>query len=529
MIVDVGGGRPAAAVSNTGREPAVAPASDGTPAVAPDRDGKHAAAPDSGGKPGAGEAPDLAPGLERAFAEAPAERDLRLAVEGRLPAYLRGSYYANGPARFRRGDLAYRHWLDGDGMVAALHLTGGAEPRFVSRFVRSAKWTAEEAAGAPLFRTFGTRFAGDRLVRGVALESPVNVSVVPYGGTLLAFGEQGLPWELDPTTLATRGPYTFGGTLNPLSPFAAHAKVDPATGELFNFGISFAAERPQLNLYRFDPAGRLAYRRRLPLDGASSLHDFCLAPHHAVFYLAPYLLDMELLSGGRTLMESLAWRPERGSRLAVVLRETGELAATIPVGERYSLHGVNAFEAEGRLIVDFLELDRPVYDQYEEVPHLFRDVAPGRPVRFEIDLATGRLAGRREIAYDRAPDFAAVDPRRLGHRYDDLWLLGISSQGRPGRKFFDEIVHLAWSKPEAADLWRAPAGSYLGGEPAFVPDPADERGGAVICQLFDAVKSESSLLVFDAFHVSAGPIARLPLDSPLHLGFHALFTPAARG
>jgi all-trans-8'-apo-beta-carotenal 15,15'-oxygenase len=475
---------------------------------------------------------DLAPGLEHAFAAVPAERDVRLAVEGRLPRYLRGSYYANGPARFRRGELAYRHWLDGDGMVAALHVTGeaaDAEVRFVSRFVRSAKWEAEEAVARPLFRAFGTAFPGDRLVRGVALESPVNVSAFPYGGALLAFGEQGLPWELDPVTLETRGLYTFSGALNPLSPFAAHPKIDPETGELFNFGISFSAERPQLNLYRFDTHSRLAYRRRLPLDWASSLHDFCLAPRHAVFYLAPYLLDMGLLAGGRTLMESLAWRPERGSRLAIVTRETGELAASIPVGERYSLHTIHGFEKDGRLVVDVLELDRPVYDQYEEIPHLFRDVAPGRPVRFEIDLAAGRLIARREIAYDRAPDFAAVDPRRFARDYDDLWLLGISSQGRPGRKFFDEIVHLAWSRPEAADLWRAPAGSYLGGEPAFVPDPEDERSGAVICQLFDAVKGESALLVFDAFHVAAGPVARIPLDSPLHLGFHALFAPAERG
>jgi len=482
--------------------------------------------------PTAAPSADLAPGLERAFAEAPAERDVRLTVEGRLPRYLRGSYYANGPARFRRGELAYRHWLDGDGMVAALQVTGGSsapEIRFVARFVRSAKWEAEEAAGAPLFRAFGTGFPGDRLVRGVALESPVNVSAFPYRGALLAFGEQGLPWELDPLTLETRGPYTFGGALNPLSPFAAHPKIDPETGELFNFGISFSAERPQLNFYRFDAQGRRAYRRRLPLDWASSLHDFCLSPRHAVFYLAPYLLDMSLLAGGKTLMESLAWRPERGSRLAVVSRETGELAASIPVGERYSLHTIHGCERDVRLVVDVLELDRPVYDQYEEIPHLFRDVAPGRPVRFEIDLASGhagRLAARRDLAYDRAPDFAAVDPRRFARECDDLWLLGISNQGRPGRKFFDEIVHLAWSRPEAADLWRAPAGTYLGGEPAFVPDPEDEAGGAVLCQSFDAGKGESALLVFDAFHVAEGPIGRIPLDSPLHLGFHSLFAPA---
>jgi hypothetical protein len=40
-------------------------------------------------------------------------------------------------------------------------------------------------------------------VRDLALASPVNVSVYPVAGRLLAFGEQGLPWELDPVTLET--------------------------------------------------------------------------------------------------------------------------------------------------------------------------------------------------------------------------------------------------------------------------------------------------------------------------------------
>jgi len=37
------------------------------------------------------------------------------------------------------------------------------------------------------------------------LEPPVNVSVYPFAGSLLAFGEQTLPYELDPVTLETRG------------------------------------------------------------------------------------------------------------------------------------------------------------------------------------------------------------------------------------------------------------------------------------------------------------------------------------
>ncbi|MEA2693752.1 MAG: hypothetical protein QOJ16_3139 [Acidobacteriota bacterium] len=470
---------------------------------------------------------DHAPGLERAFARVPEERSYTLSgIAGRIPPYVRGTYYLNGPARFSRAGLAYRHWLDGDGMVAALRFGEDGTVRFTNRFVRSAKWTAEEAAGRALFRAFGTAFPGDRLLRGIALASPVNVSVYPFAGRLLAFGEQGLPWELDPETLETIGLYNFGGTLNEVSPLAAHAKIDPVTGELWNFGISFAAAEARLNLYRFSPEGTLLSRRRLPLSIPSSLHDFCLAPRHAAFYLAPYRLDMGVLAGGGTLDEALAWEPERGSRLLVVSRETGEAVAEVPLGERYSLHAINAWEDGDRLVVDALELDRPVYDQYRVIPDLFADVAPGRPVRLTIDLTAGRLAGREEIAYDRAPDFPAIDPRLWGQRADDVWMLGISATGRPGRKFFDQLVRVGWGDPGAADLWQAPAGSYLAGEPAFIPDPEGPRAGSLLVPLFDAEREATSFLLFDGFDLAAGPRAVLPLASPIHLAFHSFFAPS---
>lgn len=480
---------------------------------------------------GAGTLPDLAPGIEAAFAGVPPERAGEpLAVEGELPPYLRGTCYLNGPARFQRGDLGYRHWLDGDGMVVALAFdTSGVT--LTCRFVRGEKWCAEEGEGRALFRAFGTAFPGDRLLRGIALASPLNVSVYPWAGTLLAFGEQGLPWELDPETLETRGPYTFGGAVNPLSPMAAHAKIDPRSGELFHFGVSFSARDPRLNLYRFHPERGLVHRRRHSLELPCSLHDSCLSERHMAFYVSPYLVDMgALASDGRTLQEALSWEPQRGSRLLVFDRADGRAVASVPLGERYCLHTANAFERDGRLVVDLLELDRPVYDQYEVVPDLFTDVAEGRPVRLAVDLEEGSGGGRverREIPYTRAPDFPIIDPRRAGRATDDLWMLGISATGRPGRKFFDQLVRACWSTPESLDVWQAPPGSYLGGEPVFVGDPARERAGVLLVPLFEAAAARSSFLVFDAFHLEAGPRARMPVDGRLHLAFHAAFRPAA--
>ena len=470
---------------------------------------------------------DHAPLLERAFALDVAEAaGAPVRVDGALPSYVRGTCLLNGPARFVRAGLRYRHWLDGDGMVAALAI-GPDGARITNRFVRSRKFIREEAEQRPVFRTFGTAFAGDELARGIGLESPVNVSVYPYRGTLLAFGEQGLPWELDPITLETRGLYTFGGQLNEVTPFSAHPKIDHRTGELFNFGVSFSPRSPTLNVFRFAADGALAYRRRLPLPYASSIHDFAVSERFIVFYVSPLILRMDaLLQQGATVMEALSWQPDLGSRLIVLSRETGAEVGSIDAGHRYCLHMVNAFDRDGVLVVDVVEFEQPLYPEYQVLPDLFTDTFRGHPVRFVVDPQRGAIVERRDIAYACSPDFPAHDADVLARPYDHFFMLGISKAGRPGRKFFDHLVRVSWPT-ERVDVHEAPASCYYGGEPCFIPDPATAGGGVVVCQQFDAERVVSSFVVFDAGALTGGPIATLTLDSPIPLLFHSVFRPDA--
>lgn len=465
---------------------------------------------------------DYAPFIERAFSFTPNEHSYVIEdIEGEVPEFIRGTYYMNGPARFSRGALRYNHWLDGDGMVCLLRFES-ARVEFGNRFITTAKHTAEETANRFLFRTFGTSFESDRLKRGVMLESPVNVSVYPYAGTLLAFGEQGLPIELDPATLETRGEFNFHGALNDVSPFAAHPKIDHATGEMFNFGVAFAATEPYLNVYRFDAGANLIYRKRLPLEYPFSIHDFGLSRNYAAFYFSPYVLDLKAFVGdGLTLLDSLRWEPERGSRLLIVSRKTGDKIAQLQIGSRYCLHFINCFEADDRLYVDVLELERPIYDQYRHLPNLFTEVCEGWPVRFVIDLKTYELIETSEVQYRLAPDFPTIDPSLTTRTYDHFWMLGISATGKYGRKFFDQLVHIRWPGKCACGVYNTPAGKYLGSEPVFIGNP--RGGGAIICHMFDAENEASSFAVFDALRVARGPVALLRLKEPIHLGFHASF------
>ena len=45
----------------------------------------------------------------------------------------------------------------------------------------------------------------------------------------------------------------------------------------------------------------------------------------------------------------------------------------------------------------------------------------------------------------------------------------------------------------------------------------------MICPVFDAAAVATTVAVFDAFALARGPVARVRLRAPVHLGFHAAF------
>jgi carotenoid cleavage dioxygenase-like enzyme len=234
-----------------------------------------------------------------------------------------------------------------------------------------------------------------------------------------------------------------------------------------------------------------------------------------------------VLVQGATLMDALSWRPELVSRLMIASRETGELVASIDVGHSYCLHLVNAFDRGEHLVVDVLEFEKPLYPEYQVIPDLFTDTFLGHPVRFVVDPGAAAIVERRDIEYTCSPDFPAHDPDAIGRPYDHFWMLGISDAGRPGRKFFDHVVRVAWTS-EQVEVYEASSSCYFGGEPCFVPDPeAPGDRGVVVCQQFDAARIVSSFLVFDAFQLAKGPMATITLASPIPLLFHSAFQAAS--
>src|SRR5882724_10685132 len=232
--------------------------------------------------------------------------EIALEVTGHLPQELRGTLYRNGPGRWEAGGFVAQHAFDGDGLVSKFVIDQG-QVRFRSRYVRTSKYLSEQAGQGSRVRGMGTQRGGGPLFNAARMPADsANTHAVVHADRLLALSDVGRPWEIDPDTLGTRGECTFDGRLPRLSRFSPHPRLDPVTGEMFNFGLDLAprpAARAPLGLrcYRVDSRGRLHVDGVIPTGHAYVQHDFAITEHYYVFVLAPIILDpVKAMSGFAT-------------------------------------------------------------------------------------------------------------------------------------------------------------------------------------------------------------------------------------
>ena len=152
----------------------------------------------------------ISPEEWRSIWAAPAdELDLDgLAIRGRWPADLALTLYRNGPALHTMGGYRYRHWFDGDGMIRAWTV-GPQGARVRTRLIRTAKLTAEQAAGRRLLPAFGSLPPDVRADATADALNPANINALPFAGSLLALWEAGSAYRLDQDTLETAGPVVW--------------------------------------------------------------------------------------------------------------------------------------------------------------------------------------------------------------------------------------------------------------------------------------------------------------------------------
>jgi all-trans-8'-apo-beta-carotenal 15,15'-oxygenase len=452
--------------------------------------------------------------------ETAAERAYRVdQISGRLPAELTGTLYRNGPGKLEIGGRPHDHLFDGDGMLSQFTLDGRGVS-FRSRFVKTSHYLAEHNALKPKMRGIGKQRPGGPLAN--AFRRPGNVaqtSVSFQGGNLLALWEIGRPYRLDPDTLETFGEHDFDGALKRGRCFSAHPKWDPATGEMFNFGLDYGL-RTKLRCYRVDPRGNMHYLQAVTLPYPVLNHDFALTDRHMVFVVDPIIIRLgRVMLGFTTFDDGVIFDDTKPTSVILVPREGGK-PRIIETEPFFHYHINNAFEEGGDTVIDLVR-----YDNYEGVRKSLRNFWT------ETDPTFGYLWRMRVTPSDRLEmnqvcdwegEYPQHDWRRTTRPYRYGYLLGKGEGG-----YLDtSVVKLDYQSGEAKshDFGE---GNFAG-EPIFVPQhpEAAEDDGWLLTLVYSAAEHRSRLVVLDARDVEQDPIAEAHLHQHIPPGgFHGTFTP----
>jgi carotenoid cleavage dioxygenase len=455
-----------------------------------------------------------APWLHGHYAPVPDERDDHdLEVQGSLPTGLRGTFLRNGPNP-RFAPLGAYHLFDGDGMLHGLTLDGEGGASYSNRWLRSAGFEAELAAGRSLFGGLSDfRLPPDEIFATVGpVKNTANTHVVRHAGHILALMEGVGPLEVT-ADLRTVGPFDFGGAL--VGSMTAHPKTDPVTGELVFFGYSPVA--PYLRVHTASADGTLTWSTEVELPGPVMMHDFVITATKVVIFDLPAVFDIHALIAGEP---GIYWDADRGARIGVLDRGApGDTTTWIDVDPFWVFHFLNAHDQpDGSLSVTGCRTDR--LNTAFGMDELDRPYRPSLH-RWDIDPIAGTVVTTQ--LDDRPTDFPRINDDRAGlpHRFGFSGHTGTWTEGEAS---FDGVIKFDLEAGTSIEHLYGPG--VVCGEHVHAPDPSSdaEDGGWLLNFVHDLGTGQSSVVVLDAGTLEESARVLLPRRVPF--GFHGSFLPA---
>ncbi|MEB3367841.1 carotenoid oxygenase family protein [Saccharopolyspora mangrovi] len=440
-----------------------------------------------------------------------------LPVEGEIPSWLSGNLLRTGPTTWHAGSTALRHWFDGLAMLHSFTVHDGtvsyANKHLETRTHRSAekagKLTYGQFATDPcrsIFQRIQSAFSG-------AVTDNANVNVAKLGERFVALTESSIPVEFDQHTLETAGvPYRAPGQLT-----TAHPHYE--SGAMLNYAAKLGP-RSSYRFYRVDDRGTEVLAS-VPVRNPSYMHSFGMTERWFVLVEFPLVVEpAAMVFSGKPFIENYRWEPERGTRVTLVDRRSGEVGARRTLEPFFAFHHVNAYDDGGDVVVDLCAYPdaQIIQDLYIDRMHeIMRDDAQ-RISRSHLTRL--RLSGNG-VSSEQIGDATIELPRINGHRarqpHRYVWGTGT----RLG--WIDEIVKIDTSDGSSL-TWHEP--DQYPSEPVFVgrPGAAEEDDGVLLSVVLDAQRGHSTMLVLDAG--SLHPLARATVPHHIPYHFHGQFSRA---
>jgi len=463
--------------------------------------------------------PSMHPYLNGAWTPCTTEYDADdLEVIGQIPKDLEGVYLRNTENPLHDAIGVY-HPFDGDGMIHAMHFSGG-QATYRNRFVQTEGFRAEQEAQ----RSLWTGIAGNPKkseregwgARGRMKDSSSTDIVVHGGEALSTFYMCGEGYQLDPITLEDHGAASWV----PPEGISAHPKVDRKTDELLFF--NYGKEVPYMHYGVVGADRQLKHLVPIELPGPRLPHDMAFTENFSILIDLPLFWKEDLLEAG---IHSAAYRPDLATRFAVIPRHgSPNEIRWFEADPTYVLHWTNAWEEGNEIVVDgyFQEdpdpapIDVPGLDPRFGKLLANIDYHSFKPKlhRWRLNLDTGKVTEER--LHDRYVEFGTINQKYAMRPNRYVY----SATAKPGLFQFSGLVKHDLETGEAISL---PFGEdRFGSEAPFAPKvgAVDEDDGYLVSFITDLKENRSECIIVDAKEVAAGPVARIILPHQISSGTH---------
>jgi carotenoid cleavage dioxygenase-like enzyme len=440
-------------------------------------------------------------------------------VAGEIPAGVRGTLYRNGPGRLERGGQRVGHWFDGDGAILAVKFADGAASG-VYRYVQTEGYKEETKADRFLYGNYGMKPSVPLWERrSKSVKNAANTSVLALPDRLLALWEGGTPHALDLDTLATIGTDDLGSNDRKLI-YSAHPKVDPLSGNIYNFGISLGAQT-KLNLYQSDRSGNIVKSSQTKLPRIPLIHDFLLVDKYLVFCIPPVSIQpLPILLGMTSYSDAMKWQPELGTQILVFDRDNLSLISSAVVEPWYQWHfGNGCLDNNGNIVCDLVRYADFATNQFlgEVATGETQTTAIGELWQLVIDPSSGKLISSDRLS-DRSCEFPLVAATDVGRDWRYTYLVAHKNDSALDRELYGTIGRFD-RQTHTLTLAELDRGLYPT-EPIHVVDKYDDNKGWVITVVYDGAVDRSEVWIYDRDRLNDTPACRLGLPNVIPMGFH---------
>jgi beta,beta-carotene 9',10'-dioxygenase len=296
---------------------------------------------------------------------------VELPITGTIPDWVVGTFFRNGPGRFRFGDKLYNHLFDGMACVNKFQISNG-KVYFTNKLLESKSYRKALTSkhlppmfGTPdlcstMFERFKIFYKPRNDVEGI---DNCNVNIVPFGNNqLYALTESNMITRVNPKDLSIMNVKNLKKHLTTTNTSVAHPHVDADDGSWYSVGMQIGKDT-SYNFMKFDAKNNtqvdnaveslklLARVKTSHSDGLSYFHSFGLTKNYIIFLEQPYVINYK-----KMLMNFILNKPfSKGvgmkngvpTYVHVINRHTGEILQNkYHTDPQFTFHHINAYETQ---------------------------------------------------------------------------------------------------------------------------------------------------------------------------------------